>query len=281
MNPRVRSLKADSNWILLSFILVLCQLTAYPQSEKKSDNTTTLNKVLSFRFYIGMNATKCSLETVEDYEHVVWTDPGHLHDAIFSQSWDYYHHFDHLVHDVKSYQISNIKTFYCPGVSIGLGCEFRISDHFAFQANPTISFNSNKIVYDIVLFDENGNPLINENGEDISRCSIGDRSLKNDGWLDLPLLMKYSLHGFERVYLVGGIVPRLSIKGSRESNTRIFVDPFDLAFEFGLGVKIYKEIGLQLNMYLGMINVLEKKSNFFDLPLQSMKNNQFQILICF
>ena len=214
-----------------------------------------------------------------------------MHDAIFSQGWDYYHHFDHLGHAVKSYQITNIETFYCPGVSIGLGCEFRISDHFAFQANPTISFNSNKIVYDILLFDENGNPLINENGEDISRCSLGDRSLKNDGWLDLPLLMKYSLHGFERVYLVGGIVPRLSIKGIREkqpiytnnnpSNTRIFVDPFDLAFEFGLGVKIYKEIGLQLNMYLGMRNVLEKKSIFFDLPLQSMKNNQFQILICF
>ena len=115
---------------------------------------------------------------------------------------------------VRGYQIPNIENYYCPGISVGVVGEFRISDHFGFQVNPSINFGSQKIVYDVVIFDENGLPLVNENGVDISRYSVEERSLISDNWLELPLLMKYCIHGFERAFLIGGITPRLSISGN-------------------------------------------------------------------
>lgn len=243
-------------------------------------DTTAKKKWFNMHVYFGLNEAKCALGTVANYEQSLWNvESLHVFLPVNLAA-------------VDCYQITSVENYYYPGLSFGIMGEFRLNDHLAFQANPTISIGSQKIVYNVVLYDDNGTPLVNENGVDVSHHSVEERGLENDNWLELPLLLKYSIHGFESVYLVGGITPRISMDkanwrgyamagGYYSTQYRLFLNPFDIGLDFGIAAKIYKDIGIQFKMSYGLMNLLNKKPNFYDGPLQSIKSKSFQIGIVF
>lgn len=271
---------------LFLFCLLFCQVVSFAQSEARIRNNAS-KKVFSVRLFVGGNAAKCSMKTIEDYEHVVWHDK-HVLPLVWYE--DYHNHsgivglLDSLI---DSYQIPSIDHSFSPGLSVGCVGEFRINDHLAFQFNPTLYFGSQKIVYDVIMYDVDGAPLVNIYGD--THQIVEERSLRNDNWLELPLLVNYTIHGVERTYLVAGLTPRVLLAPQREMRPNSWFPywdhlcrrSFDLAFELGAGVKVYKEISIQFKWSHGLVELLKKQGGFYDLPLQSLKSNQFQIGIVF
>lgn len=286
MAMKTRSLLSSKKNKLFLFCLLFCQVVSFAQSEARIRNNAS-KKVFSVRLFVGGNAAKCSMKTIEDYEHVVWHDK-HVLPLVWNE--DYHNHsgivglLDSLI---DSYQIPSIDHSFSPGLSVGCVGEFRINDHLAFQFNPTLYFGSQKIVYDVVMYDVDGAPLVNIYGD--THQIVEERSLRNDNWLELPLLVNYTIHGVERTYLVAGLTPRVLLAPQREMRPNSWFPywdhlcrrSFDLAFELGAGVKVYKEISIQFKWSHGLVELLKKQGSFYDLPLQSLKSNQFQIGIAF
>lgn len=172
--------------MVLLLLISLSQMATYAQSESE-----VKEKTFKIHFNIGLNISKCSLKPVDGYEHII--REGYL-------PWWGDIHYNYI-----GYQINRVESFYSPRFALGVVGEFRLSDQFSFQFNPSLNLGGLKIVYECTLLGEGGQPVVAQyEHEDQAFSKYGD-------WLEIPLLIKYSFKGFDKAYLIGGLAPRISI----------------------------------------------------------------------
>lgn len=236
-------------------LFLSCQMAAFSQSDTDYMDTSE-HKSTRFQLYVGVGASKCSLKPIDGYEQV------HI-ERIFvnDKYWGPY-----------SYpgQITHIESRFSPRISLGLNIELGVGKRWGFMINPSFCFGGDRIIYDADV-------LVVYEPEQILSLSGKDKLIEQYyNWLEMPLLVKFSLNKKDRVFLVGGLNPRmLMMKQNPTQSWR--PKSFDLAVEFGAGVRITKKTSVQIKMSLGLVNVLKAKWSGYSEILQEVKNNQIRI----
>lgn len=109
-----------------------------------------------------------------------------------------------------------------PGFSVGIISDMILNRYLDLRFTPTLHFGERELSYSAV-----GQP------------GIKDSVLVGSVPLSLPLYLKYSSerYGNLRPYLIGG--GGINIDFGRDKEKPIYLKPFDVFFEFGVGCDIY------------------------------------------
>ena len=277
--------------LLLIAFLAFCSSSLYAQDNSDNDkekNNKPKEKVFKMGLHLGVSINNHSLLLKDNYQEIEYQHEeavrilGPLGILNFSEE------------QLGCFRYENVETHkVMPGFSLGVVGDIRLTDYLSLQFVPTISAKIEYIKYDIRLYDKNNQPYTNYLGEDEShRTIVWDG--KNDFFFEMPLLVNYQ---FNRVYVVGGINPKVNLAYRPIAFKTGLTTPFDLALEVGAGFKATQRIGIQVKLDIGLMNILNKEQiilinningeyqsincPFYATPIESLKNNQLQVSFVF
>ena len=132
---------------------------------------------------------------------------------------------------------------YNPGFSVGVLADWRLSEHFALRAIPTMHFGQNSIVFR------------EQNSGEVSRQQV------KTTYISLPLHVKYSAERFNnyRPYLTAGISPMYNLTVKKQK--QLLLKKFDFMVEVGMGCDFYLpffKLIPEIKFAFSLFDVLEK-----------------------
>jgi hypothetical protein len=132
---------------------------------------------------------------------------------------------------------------YNPGFSVGVLADWRLSEHFALRAIPTMHFGQNSIVFR------------EQNSGEVSRQQV------KTTYISLPLHVKYSAERFNnyRPYLTAGISPMYNLTVKKQK--QLLLKKFDFMVEVGMGCDFYLpffKLIPEIKFAFSLLDVLEK-----------------------
>ncbi len=158
-----------------------------------------------------------------------------------------------------------------PGGHLGPIFEIRVARTLTFRTLITLNFQQRSLIY---YFDKGNAPL------EINIPST---------FIQMPLLFKF--HGFRatnaRPYIIAGAAPTFDISALKKPKTsipRVFLSPFDVYGEAGLGIDWYLQyfkLSTEIKFGRGMLNVLEPDSTIYTKYLQALYSYYFMFSLHF
>jgi hypothetical protein len=132
---------------------------------------------------------------------------------------------------------------YNPGFSVGVLADWRLSEHFALRAIPTMHFGQNSIVFR------------EQNSGEVSRQQV------KTTYISLPLHVKYSAERFNnyRPYITAGISPMYNLTVKKQK--QLLLKKFDFMVEVGMGCDFYLpffKLIPEIKFAFSLLDVLEK-----------------------
>ncbi len=283
---------------VLLIIALACSIGAKAQRRKVIYLQSYEEAPYHFGFLVGINFMGYNLDLKDNYQNEIiskdlFPDPSPLNGLInnangvvgFSQD------------AFANYQIISIesrKTTRNPGFSVGVIGDLLLGRYFNFRFSPTLSLNWRQVYYNVILYDDSGHPIQNQNDGKVIQTVISRDDLAT--YLEFPMHIKYRSKRYNNVgaYLLMGVNPKLYLvtrqnKTSSSDNPQFLVPKrADIALEIGAGYDIYNQwfkMGVELKMGFGLFNLLQtdpvSQTFFYARSLESLKANQLQLSFTF
>ena len=133
---------------------------------------------------------------------------------------------------------------YNPGFSVGVLADWRLSEHFALRAIPTMHFGQNNIVFR------------EQNSGEVSRQTV------KTTYISLPLHVKFAAERFNnyRPYITAGVSPMINLTVKKQK--QLLLKKFDFMVEVGMGCDFYLpffKLIPEVKFAFSLLDVLEKE----------------------
>jgi hypothetical protein len=174
------------------------------------------------------------------------------------------------------YSIENQPAF---GFTVGIVANLRLADYYDLRFLPSLSFGERTLNYRFLKYRSGITDLIEI-----------DKNTPST-FIELPLHLKYKskrLNNY-RAYVLTGPNLRIDLaseakKSSDAAEIQVKLNPYDLAYELGVGFDFYFEwfkFGTDLKMSYGLFDVLKRENNIYTDGIQTLRSKIFQISFTF
>jgi hypothetical protein len=165
------------------------------------------------------------------------------------------------------------------GFTVGIVANLRLAEYYDLRFIPSLSFGERNLEYRFSKYRGGTHELI----------EIGKKTPST--FIELPFHLKYKsqrLNNF-RAYVLNGPNLRIDLaseakKGSDAAEVQVKLNPYDLAYELGVGFDFYFEwfkFGTELKMSYGLFDVLKREDNIYTDGIQKLRSKIFQVSFTF
>ncbi|MCF8365463.1 MAG: PorT family protein [Bacteroidales bacterium] len=166
------------------------------------------------------------------------------------------------------------------GFAVGIVGDLRLGDYFNLRFIPTLSFGRRELVYDLLLYDEQGT----FKSERFVTKKI------NSTFVEFPFLLKYKsmrVHNM-RAYVTGGIKFSFDLASEAHKDEKSNYDPklyrTDTYGVIGAGLDFYMnwfKFGVELTMSYGTRDLLLREDNLYTDGIESLRSKIFMLTFTF
>lgn len=169
------------------------------------------------------------------------------------------------------------------GFSVGIVGDLRLGDYFNLRFIPTLSFGRRELEYDIQLFDENNQSILNDSIFTVVKQI-------NSTFLEFPLFLKYKSKRARnmRAYVIGGMKINLDLASQAHKEEESNYDPklyrTDTYGMLGAGLDFYMnwfKFGVELSMSYGFRDMLLREGNLYTDSIESLRSKVFMLTFTF
>lgn len=219
---------------------------------------------LHFGFILAANEIDFIVEPKEDLYQIYWEDVP----------------TDNDLAGAYGARIYGIQANPSAGFGVGIVGDMRLGDYFNLRFIPTLSFGRRELLYDMRLYDEDGN----YKSDKIIIKKI------NSSYVDFPFLLKYKskrVHNM-RAYVIGGIKFSFDLASQANKKEKANYDPklyrTDTYGTLGAGLDFYMnwfKFGVELTMSYGARDMLLREDNLYTNSIESLRSKVFMLSFTF
>lgn len=169
------------------------------------------------------------------------------------------------------------------GFSVGIVGDLRLGEYFNLRFIPTLSFGRRELEYDIKLFNDSNQPILNDSIFTVVKQI-------NTTFLEFPLLIKYKskrVHNM-RAYVIGGAKVSFDLASQANKEEEFNYDPklfrSDTYGTLGAGMDFYMnwfKFGVELTMSYGFRDILLREGNLYTDSIESLRSKVFMFTFTF
>ena len=258
--------------VALTLLLTVMAIPTLAQDDSSGHLPDYNNETFHFGFLLGFNEMTYALNTVKDYQNI-------------AQPADSWPSGPYSPMHTQCLYVQNIEPMLAPGLTLGLTCNLRLSNHLDLRFIPSMSFGERHMQYNIGVQDVDGSITTNSFTKKIYTTFI-----------EFPFNLKYRILRYNNAgpYLIGGINPRIDLASQKAAKEQDFygniyinnfvTKRFDCAAEFGVGLDLYTKwikLGIEVKMSEGLMDIVKAPALIYTAPINKLRNRTFYVSLLF